>query len=308
MRKIILLLLMLFFINLTSASLTDGLMYYDKLDEPSGTVAIDSLNVYNGTITGSPQMNQQGIINKAINFTPTDYITQGPTQAVSEVFTINAWVNVPQLSGVCTFDSCDIFGHGSGTSTGYFLGFYESGGVLVLWMTYGGIANYFSTASISKINTWYMVTYINDGTTFQTWVNGTWKQNITVGNPKAANTRDKIGNSYGAFSGLIDELGRWNRTLSPTEVSDLWNGGAGLTYPFVADTCTCAGAGNNWEIAMSDYCNITEACDLTTGTLSFTGSGYCSIDATIHTTDLGDPGPNGLLKILSNALIWVGGS
>jgi len=73
------------------------------------------------------------------------------------------------------------------------------------------------------------------------------------------------------------------------------------------DTCTCPGAGNDWEINMSDYCNITADCDLTTGTLSFTGSGITRINSTIKTTNLGDPGANGILKILSNCLIWVKG-
>ncbi len=76
-------------------------------------------------------------------------------------------------------------------------------------------------------------------------------------------------------------------------------------YPLVADTCTCAGAGNNWEIDMSDYCNITEACDLTTGTLNFTGAGITRCDAVINTTNLGDPGATGLLSILDDCIIYV---
>ena len=74
------------------------------------------------------------------------------------------------------------------------------------------------------------------------------------------------------------------------------------------DTCTCAGAGNDWEIDHSDYCNITDACDLTTGTLSFTGTGITRLNSTIKTTNLGDPGATGILKILSNCLIWIKGT
>lgn len=72
-----------------------------------------------------------------------------------------------------------------------------------------------------------------------------------------------------------------------------------------ASTCTCAGAGTNWEINMSDYCNITSDCDLTTGTLSFTGSGETRVNATITTTNLGDPGVNGILFMQDSGLIWV---
>ena len=33
------------------------------------------------------------------------------------------------------------------------------------------------------------------------------------------------------FDGLIDEVGLWRRVLTAQERTDLWNGGAGLTYP-----------------------------------------------------------------------------
>ena len=33
------------------------------------------------------------------------------------------------------------------------------------------------------------------------------------------------------FNGKIDELGIWNRALSHTEITDLYNGGVGLTMP-----------------------------------------------------------------------------
>ena len=71
------------------------------------------------------------------------------------------------------------------------------------------------------------------------------------------------------------------------------------------DTCTCAGAGEDWEIDMSDYCNITDACDLTTGTLSFTGAGWCNCNASVDTTNLGDPGASGILYIQDSCLITI---
>ena len=33
--------------------------------------------------------------------------------------------------------------------------------------------------------------------------------------------------------GTLDEVGIWNKVLSEAEATELWNGGAGLTYPFV---------------------------------------------------------------------------
>jgi len=70
-----------------------------------------------------------------------------------------------------------------------------------------------------------------------------------------------------------------------------------------SDTCTCAGLNTNWEIDMSDNCNITDNCNLGTGKLSFTGSGYMHCNATINTTDMGDPGATGVLWIDSVCII-----
>ena len=36
------------------------------------------------------------------------------------------------------------------------------------------------------------------------------------------------------FNGQLDEIGIWTRFLNATDVSELWNGGAGKTYPFVS--------------------------------------------------------------------------
>tara|TARA_Y100000310_G_C20694681_1_gene824705 strand:+ start:1324 stop:2733 length:1410 start_codon:yes stop_codon:yes gene_type:complete len=35
------------------------------------------------------------------------------------------------------------------------------------------------------------------------------------------------------YDGIIDEVGIWNRALTSTEVTTLFNGGSGLTYPFI---------------------------------------------------------------------------
>jgi len=54
------------------------------------------------------------------------------------------------------------------------------------------------------------------------------------------------------------------------------------------DTCSCAGLNEDWEVDMSDYCIITDDCDLGTGTLSFTGVGNFTCDSKIETTNMGN--------------------
>jgi len=73
----------------------------------------------------------------------------------------------------------------------------------------------------------------------------------------------------------------------------------------ITDTCSCPSLNENWEIDMSDYCNITTNCDLGTGGLNFTGIGETRCNATINTVDLGDTGSSGILYIQDNCLINI---
>ena len=72
------------------------------------------------------------------------------------------------------------------------------------------------------------------------------------------------------------------------------------------DTCSCPGLNNNWEIDLSDNCNITSDCNLGTGKLNFTGSGNCYCNATINTTNMSPPpDSSGTLWIQSNCIISI---
>lgn len=90
---------------------------------------------------------------------------------------------------------------------------------------------------------WYMVTLTNDGTTIRLYING-----VDVGNVSftwsgySRNTMNAF--TIGMYmdvstdtpslgmKGVYDEVGVWARGLSAGEVSSLYNGGNGLTYPF----------------------------------------------------------------------------
>ena len=90
------------------------------------------------------------------------------------------------------------------------------------------------------------------------------------------------------------------------------NGGTEVNYNdfeievvTVSDVCACPGLNQNWELDHSDACTINDDCNLGTGKLSFTGTGTTIINATINTTELGDPGVNGLVLINDNGYIDV---
>ncbi|MGY4884899.1 MAG: hypothetical protein ACP5NZ_04950 [Nanobdellota archaeon] len=73
-----------------------------------------------------------------------------------------------------------------------------------------------------------------------------------------------------------------------------------------ATSCTCAGLDTNWEIDMSDYCNITTTCNLGTGNITFIGAGETRFDALISMRNLEYPTTNQILFVKSQAVIEVG--
>ena len=81
-----------------------------------------------------------------------------------------------------------------------------------------------------------MITLKKTGTTWEIFKNGVSKENI-IHISGTAQTDFRFGNrgAGGDVFGLsanLDEFGIWNRALSNTEITDLFNGGTGLSYPF----------------------------------------------------------------------------
>jgi len=72
------------------------------------------------------------------------------------------------------------------------------------------------------------------------------------------------------------------------------------------DTCTCAGLDTNWEINLTDSCNLTSSCDLGTGDLSFTGAGTFRCNETLEITDMGSLVVDQHVIIQDNCNIIIG--
>ena len=85
------------------------------------------------------------------------------------------------------------------------------------------------------------------------------------------------------YNGGIDELGIWNRTLSPTEVTQLWNEGAGIQYIDPPPAVTLNIPANNTGFAIGDVefnCSATDNSALNNITLYIDGVKSTSINAT----------------------------
>ncbi|MCX6354821.1 MAG: LamG domain-containing protein [Candidatus Aureabacteria bacterium] len=215
-----------------TSSLYSGLVDYYKLDEISGTTAVDSKNSHNGTNNGAT-VDQAGKINTAYSFDGTnDYINCGSIALNNTDFSLSAWVYIetpPNDEGI-------IFAQGTGDGgLTFYLSYIgpTSGDVdhreqlaFATWNSYGVFTPVTTLA-------WHCVTL-----TFKTsnknanlYLDGSLKSsnNLTHGYTGTGNLN--IGKNDYAYSrwfkGKIDEAAIWNRELSSSEVSELWNNGSG---------------------------------------------------------------------------------
>lgn len=206
------------------SSLLTGIDSYWKLDEASGN-AIDSVAANVGTVFGTMVQNTAGKINTCYEFTSGDaYINIGALLS-SSVFSISVWVFRPAL-GVFF----QIFA-GADSGTDYLAFVINTDNRIYLTKAgYGGL--YQSTGTVPATTWTHLVVTYDAAGLAQFYIDGvlddsgTDLQSLTWGT-------NLVGRDGGAFlDGKLDEIGIWNRVITPTEVTTLYNGGTGLSYPF----------------------------------------------------------------------------
>ena len=224
-------------------TLSTGLTHYWKLDEASGN-AIDSVGTLTLTNNNSATY-VSGFINNAANFVRnnTQYLKTTtdihPTTLTS--YSVSFWVNQasqPSEGEIQTwFVNSDAPGSFEirydnaltpGTKQIQVRQFSSSGG------------QYFINHNINlNTSAWYFITLTWDGTQIQLYVNGVAAENPTAINSiyiEPLNGGLGIGlfpaNLVHPLDGKIDEVGFWARALNSSEVTQLYNAGAGRTYPF----------------------------------------------------------------------------
>lgn len=236
-------------------ALIDSLISYWKLDEASGS-ALDSHSSNNLTDTNTVGT-ATGIINGGRDYEEAniEYHTITDNASLSfadEDFSISCWVRPESTPGS---NQPFIVGKGASdwsTSNGdeYILimdGFNSNRADWIVTDNNFSGAQATSVAGLSAA-TWYHIVawhdsvaneiglVINDGTPVTTSYtfgcnNGT--SNFTIG-----------GDKNGAFTwdGIIDEVGIWGKVLTSAEITELYNAGVGLAYPFTVEE---GGGGSN---------------------------------------------------------------
>src|SRR3989339_1006674 len=209
--------------------LTKGLVSYYKFD---GDV-LDSHGIYDGTNYGAT--NTEGIIGDAKEFDGmSNYVSIPNIVGSSSEGTISTWINVNSISG----ETEGILCAGINYEPWIMLHIGESGALAFTVQAVGTIST--NNGAITT-NSWHHVVYTSDGISRSAiYIDGSLRE--TTGNGGGwlndiAYTQLAIGvldrpDNYGEFDGKIDELGIWNRALTADEISELYNSGNGLSYPF----------------------------------------------------------------------------
>jgi len=200
-----------------------------RLDDGSGTVAIDSSASGNdGTFEGDP-MWVAGQFGGALEFDGDDWVNVGnpPELVLTEQISITCWVNPAQLAGEQGF---------AGMDAGYYFKAHGEG----VRFTTPGILDHSSTNLTLEIGEWQHVVATfqpgqNEGLVF--YYNGVETERTTSSAMNAGSGPFRIGNNQWNehLTGMLDDVRVYNHLLTESEVLAAMEGGEGYPYAFGPD-------------------------------------------------------------------------
>lgn len=227
-------------------SITTPLSYW-KLDESSGdaTDSVASLSAVNTSVTYSAgKINNGAVYNGSAYHTIADNSAIKPTSDIS----ISLWVNITSTS---SYQMLLAKGENAGDTRSYEIRCFSTTTKIEVQMRTGG-GSYVSFRSTTAIGTgtWKHIVITRTGATNKIYIDGvsdTLESNTTQTTSIDYNSDSLwFGQRNGGFrfNGKLDEIGIWNVALSSTEVSELYNSGSGLQYPFATNATVTPSAVN----------------------------------------------------------------
>jgi hypothetical protein len=198
---------------------------YWTFDEGTGTTAYDySGNNASGTLTGSGQTWVTGQINKAVNLPSTagvSYAVPLATNLPSNVMTLSLWVNTNAFTSYANY-----FNNKWGSYDGSWVMFSDVSGNFYFGVSKGG-GQYIDACLVTSTNQWYLLTGTYDGNVVKQYLNGLPCGNTTILNGQLLyqTTTPMVSTGHTGESYSLDDIRLYNRVLSASEISALYNGG-----------------------------------------------------------------------------------
>ena len=168
----------------------------------------------------------------------TSKITIGTAIAMPTNLSISAWVKT--VGGVTQVIFSDM--NAAGT-VGWFFFIDANNKIGFEWDSASGNYRQYITDSGISANTWTFVTVTQSGTDAPIFYVDGSSSASSLNASAGANTKPTTGqgSSLGVmlittpqmyFNGAMDEVGLWSKILTSTEITELYNSGSGLAYPF----------------------------------------------------------------------------
>lgn len=208
-----------------SSSLLNGIVAYWKLDDATGTSAVDATgNGNTGTLVNSPTWGPGKINDGVLCSSASSQYIQSPTLSLSggSGLSISCWLNPSSLSSnIRSIWRAD-------TITNF--GLYDKNNVLNYY--YNGSSFQLATFGVSL--GWHFIVFTIDssGNTY-IYADGSQVLNMAFAKTIVNSSFRFLSDAFSQnMDGTIDEIGVWSRPLSSPEASILYNGGVGLQYPF----------------------------------------------------------------------------
>jgi hypothetical protein len=216
--------------------LLNNLVAYWKLDETSGTRFDSTAN--NNDLTDNNSVGfATGKISNAASFDGSNYFTvTNSSLNITGAISIAGWVYAvdrAQRQNIFTgYSSISPF-------PGYGVGIAIININKWQWWSGSGTGWVRSTSDVA-LNTWTHIAFTLSSTgALNIYLNATLDRTTTASVLASYSGQRVLGAAAGGVDNLlvsgtrIDEFGIWNRELTSSEITQLYNSGSGLTYPFV---------------------------------------------------------------------------
>ena len=226
-------------LTVTASGLQDGLVAWWKLDETSGTTALDATgNGNHGTLRSGPVWQPSGgQIAGGLEFDGVDddiKVNRSASLEPSSAITVALWGNITDS---CEPKSTDLVRKAGHFGDGYILRWSQTEKTLQFRVdrSPGSFVVYDTQTNDAYLHAWhhYAATYDAASGTARLFVDGVVKNTVTglSGNLQHEDDLYMMWQPYPqtlAVPGVIDDVRIYDRALSPTEVEALYEAGAGV--------------------------------------------------------------------------------
>lgn len=217
------------------SSLLNGLVAWWKCDEASWSgvagEVIDSIGTNHGIAVNGATTNSDSKYGRAGNFTraSSQYVNcgSGSSLKLSSTLTLSAWVKPTSVTVDQTI--CGYWVTSSGTNNAYLLSLRSGYIAFEIQQSNNAFGSLNTTGLTPTAGAWQHIVATADGTTMRVYRNGTVSP-TTASYNGTINTSSTTFFAIGRlnfptwyFGGLIDDVRLYNRALSASEVTDLYN-------------------------------------------------------------------------------------